>query len=204
MRSAEVCQWRGRMELAGTLRKTSALALAGSPCRTAIRHPFGRNGGQGPHLSWESFAVRARASSCADTGAPANAPARSSPDISATFSDGYVMVRQYMNHLLLVTLAAKGQCNPYRDEHPAAGLVEAPPNSAKPRAYAVSHIGDEHLGGDFEYRERSSHDDELDEEASGRIDELRKKRSEEEKRLGIGQRGERSLLEQRPACSGFR
>src|SRR5258708_9169768 len=90
------------MELAGTLRKMSALFLAGSPWRTAIRHPFGRNAGQGPHLSWESFAVRVRGGSCADTGAPANAPARSSPDISATFSDCCVMVRQYTNHLLLV------------------------------------------------------------------------------------------------------
>src|SRR5438552_9595118 len=99
---------------------------------------------------------------------------------------------------------AKGQCNPYRHEYPAAGLVEAPPDSPKPWVDAVSHIGDEHLGGYFEYREGSSHDDELDEETSGRVDELRKKSSEEQKRLGISQRRERSLLEQRPACPGFR
>src|SRR2546425_1491836 len=98
----------------------------------------------------------------------------------------------------------KGQSTPYRHEQPAAGLVEAPPNSPQPWVYAVSHIGDEHLGGYFEYRECSSHDDELDEETSSRVDELRKKGSEEQKRLGIGQRGERSLLEQRPACSGLR
>ena len=63
----------------------------------------------------------------------------------------------------------------------------------------MSHAGDEHLGGYFEYRECSSHDDELDEETSSRVDELRKKSSEEEKSFRIGQRGERPLLEQRPA-----
>src|SRR5437867_10761862 len=91
---------------------------------------------------------------------------------------------------------AKGQGNPYRHEYPAAGLVEAPPDSPKPWVYAVSHVGDEHLGSYFEYREGSSHDDELDEEASSRVDELRKKGGEEEKRLGMSQRGERSLMEQ--------
>src|SRR6266850_5559529 len=102
MRSADVCQWRGRTELPGTFKKMSALFFAGSPCRTEISHPFGRKGGQGPHLSWESFAVRARDGSCADTGAPANAPARTSPDINATFSDRRATVRQYINHLLLL------------------------------------------------------------------------------------------------------
>ena len=63
----------------------------------------------------------------------------------------------------------------------------------------MSHIGDEHLGGDFEYREGSSHDDELDEETSSRVDELGQKSSEEEKGFRIGQRGECPLLEQRPA-----
>src|SRR5213596_674617 len=106
--------------------------------------------------------------------------------------------------LIVHRSTAKGQCNPYRHEYPAAGLVEAPPNTPQPWVDAVSHIGDEHLGGYFEYREGSSHDDELDEETSGRVDELRKKSGEEQKRLGISQRRERSLLEQRPACSGFR
>ena len=41
-------------------------------------------------------------------------------------------------------------------------------------------------------------------EASRRIDELRKKRGEEQHPLGIGQRGKRSLPEQRPARPGFR
>src|SRR5258708_3812547 len=60
----------------------------------ATRTPSGRSAGTGPHVRWDA--------SASDTGAPANAPARSSPDISATFSDCCVMVRQYTNHLLLV------------------------------------------------------------------------------------------------------
>jgi hypothetical protein len=78
-------------------------------------------------------------------------------------------------------------------------LVKAPPNSPKPWADAMSHAGDEHLRSYFDCCERSSHDDELDEETSSRVDELRKKSSEEEKGFRIGQRGERPLLEQRPA-----
>jgi hypothetical protein len=105
---------------------------------------------------------------------------------------------------LAIRSTAKGQRGPYRDEDPAAGVVEAPPDSPKPGADAMRHAGDEELGDYFNCRERSSHDDELHEETSIGIDELRKKRNEEEKPLGIGQRGERSLPEQRPAWSGFR
>src|SRR4030095_2529291 len=83
---------------------------------------------------------------------------------------------------------AQGQCDLYRHEHPAAGLVEAPPNSPQPWADAMSHAGDQYLGSYFDCCERSRHDDELDEEASSRVEELRKKRSEKEKTLGIGQR----------------
>jgi hypothetical protein len=83
---------------------------------------------------------------------------------------------------------AKGQCDAYRHEHPAADLVKAPPNSPKPWADAMSHARDEHLRSYFDCCERSSHDDELDEETSTRVDELRKKSSEEEKAFRIGQR----------------
>jgi hypothetical protein len=63
----------------------------------------------------------------------------------------------------------------------------------------MSHAGDEYFRSYFDCCKRSSHDDELDEETSTRVDELRKKSSEEEKGFRIGQRGERPLLEQRPA-----
>ena len=43
----------------------------------------------------------------------------------------------------------------------------------------MSHAGDEQLSGYFDYRERSGHDDELDQETSRGVDELRKKSSEE-------------------------
>src|SRR5688572_15564259 len=94
---------------------------------------------------------------------------------------------------------AKWQCDPYRHEHPPAGLVKAPPDSSQPWADAMSHAGDERLRSYFDCCERSSHDNELDEQASSRVDELRQKSSEEKKSLGIGQRGECPLLEQRPA-----
>jgi hypothetical protein len=74
---------------------------------------------------------------------------------------------------------AQRQCDPYRHEHATARLIEAPAHSAKPWADAMSHAGDEQLSGYFDYRERSGHDDELDQETSRGVDELRKKSSEE-------------------------
>ena len=109
-----------------------------------------------------------------------------------------------MNNEIGHRSAAEGQCDSYCHEYPAADLVETPPNSPKPRADAMSHAGDEHLRSYFDYRECAGHDNELDEETSNGVDELRKKSNEEEKSLGIRQRGECPLAEQRPACSGFR
>src|SRR6185436_12170281 len=97
---------------------------------------------------------------------------------------------------------AERQRDPDRHEHAAAGLVEAPTNSPKPWIEPVSHAGDQYLSSYFDRSKSSGHDEELDDETSGRIDELRKKSGEKEKRLGIGQRGECALPEQGPACSG--
>jgi hypothetical protein len=77
-------------------------------------------------------------------------------------------------------------------------LVKAPPNPPKPWADAMSHARDEHLRSYFDCCERSGHDDELDEETTTRVDELRKKSSEKEKAFRIGQRRECPLLEKRP------
>src|SRR5947207_13333473 len=71
-----------------------------------------------------------------------------------------------------------------RHEHAATSLVETPPDSPKPRADAMRHAGDEHLGDDFDGCEGRCHDGELDEEASRRIDELGKKGGEEKERFG--------------------
>ena len=68
----------------------------------------------------------------------------------------------------------------------------------------MRHAGDDRFGDNFNTGEGHGHDDELDEEASPGIDELRKKCSEKQKRLGIGQGRERALPEERPACSRFR
>jgi hypothetical protein len=86
---------------------------------------------------------------------------------------------------------------------PPQGLVEASPDSPKPGTDAMSHAGYERLRHNLDCYERPSHDDELDEEISSRVDELRKKSGEEQKTLRIGERRERPLPEQRPACSWF-
>jgi len=58
----------------------------------------------------------------------------------------------------------------------------------------MRHAGDNKFGDDFNYCERASHDDELNEQAARGIDELRKKGREKENALGIRQCGERPLL----------
>ena len=63
----------------------------------------------------------------------------------------------------------------------------------------MSHAGDERLRSYFDCCEGSGHDDELDEETASGVDELREKSSEEKECLGISQRGECPLPEQRPA-----
>src|SRR5262245_3492749 len=65
MRSAELCQCSGSFDFEGTLKKTSALDLAGSPFSTAMRHPSGRKDGHGPHCSRASSADHAIAASSA-------------------------------------------------------------------------------------------------------------------------------------------
>ena len=52
-------------------------------------------------------------------------------------------------------LAAQRQRDPDRDEHAAAGLVEAPPHAPKPGADAMGHAGNEDFGGNLDDRECS-------------------------------------------------
>src|SRR5262245_44882970 len=87
----------------------------------------------------------------------------------------------------------------YHHEQAAARLIEAPPGPSKPRADAMSHARDEDLGRYFDQCERPGHNEELDEEAARRVDELRKKCGEEQHAFRIGDSGERTLPEQRPA-----
>src|SRR5688572_1538752 len=77
MRSGEVCQCDAILDFPGTWKNTSTLFLDGSPCNTAIRHPLGRNSGQGPHLSDLSAATNASG------GSPAGACARPVGEVKA-------------------------------------------------------------------------------------------------------------------------
>src|SRR5262245_29674611 len=76
------------------------------------------------------------------------------------------------------TLAAQRQRRADRHEDPAACLVEALADAPQPRADAVGHAGDEHLGDDLDRSESAGHHDELQPQAALRVDELRQERGE--------------------------
>jgi hypothetical protein len=65
MRSAEVWECMGRVDLAGILGNTSAFSFVGSSCKTASPQPFGMKAGQLPHFNFASLAAIASAGSAA-------------------------------------------------------------------------------------------------------------------------------------------
>ena len=98
---------------------------------------------------------------------------------------------------------AQRQRHPNRHKHPNANLIEASADAAQPRVDAVGHAGDEKFCGDLDGGEGAGYDDELQEQAAMRVEELRQEGGEEEDRFRVRDRRQRALLKHRPASSRF-
>ena len=78
------------------------------------------------------------------------------------------------------------QRHPNRHKHPTTNLIETSSDATQPRADAVGYANNEQFCGDLDGGERARHDDELQEQAAMRVEELRQERGEEEDRFGVG------------------
>ena len=81
------------------------------------------------------------------------------------------------------------QRHPNCHKHATANLIEAFADASQPGADAVGHAGDEEFCGDLDGGEGAGHDDELQEQAAMRVEELRQEGGEEEDRLRVCDRG---------------
>ena len=96
---------------------------------------------------------------------------------------------------------AQRQRHPNCYKHPAAKLIEAFADASQPWADAIGHAGQEEFRGDLDGGEGAGHDDELQEQAAMRVEELRQKRGEEQDRFRVRDRRQRALLKHRPTGS---